>query len=155
MAAKDAGAERTDDLIYDWNTADGAAARDCTEVALIRQPLAASRPGKRSGKRRARPQEPLPDASPELVEALTRWRLNEARQRAAPAFTILNNATLQRLAALRPDNEEKLLEIKGIGPALARRHGAAILEIIARQSDGTSPDPRAALQGRCKPELFP
>ena len=83
----------------------------------------------------------MPDGPPELVEALTRWRLNEARRRAAPAFTILNNATLQRLASLRPDNEEKLLEIKEIGPALARRHGAAILEIVARLSSGESADP--------------
>jgi len=58
-----------------------------------------------------------------------------AEQRAKPAFTILNNATLQRIAALRPDSEDKLLEIKGIGPALAKRHGGAILEIVARGPD--------------------
>jgi len=112
---------------------DGSADRDCTNVALIRQPRVAPRPKKRSSKRRGRPEEPLPEAAPELVEALTRWRLDEARRRAAPAFTILNNATLQRLAAMRPDSEEKLLEVKGIGPALARKHGAAILQIVARR----------------------
>ena len=84
----------------------------------------------------------MPDASPELVEALTRWRLDEARRRAAPAFMILNNATLQRLASLRPGNEEKLLEIKGIGPALARRHGTAILEIVARLAEVNGPSRR-------------
>lgn len=120
-------------------TADGAASPDCTEVALIRQPVTASRPKKRSGKRGARPEAPLPDASPELVEALTRWRLDEARQRAVPAFMILNNATLRRLASLRPDSEEKLLGIKGIGPALARRHGAAILETVARLAAANGP----------------
>ncbi len=122
---------------------------------MIRQPKTASRPRKRSGRRGAKPQEVLTDASPELVEALTRWRLNEARQRAAPAFTILNNATLQRLAALKPDNEEKLLEVKGIGPALARRHGAAILEIIARERGRSSPDPRAAPPDPRRPEPAP
>jgi len=113
-------------------TADGAASSDCTNVALVRQPVASKKTRKRS---RGKKEEPLPDASPELVEALTRWRLNEARQRAAPAFTILKNATLQRIAALRPKNEDKLLEIKGIGPALAKRHGSAILEIVARSPD--------------------
>ena len=121
-------------------TAEGAASKDCTEVALIRQPQTTSRPKKRTGKRRSTPEAPLPDAPPELVEALTRWRLNEARQRAAPAFTILNNATLQRLAALRPESEEKLLEVKGVGPAIVRRHGAAILKIIGPRLDDRSPE---------------
>jgi DNA topoisomerase-3 len=118
-------------------TAGGAAAADCTNVALIRQPAIAGK--KRTKKRGGKPEQPLPDAAPELVEALTRWRLHEARQREAPAFTILNNATLQRIAALRPDSEDKLLEIKGIGPALAKRHGSAILEIVAGGPSG-SPD---------------
>jgi DNA topoisomerase-3 len=113
-------------------TSDGAASSDCTDVALIRQPAVSKKTKKRS---RGKKEDPLPDAAPELVEALTRWRLQEARQRAAPAFTILNNATLQRIAALRPGTEGKLLEIKGIGPALAKRHGSAILEIVARSAD--------------------
>jgi len=115
-------------------TPDGASSTDCTSVSLIRQPRTAARPRKRS-RRGAKTDEPLPDASPELVEALTRWRLDEARKRSVPAYTILNNSTLQWIAGLRPDNEEKLLEIKGIGPARAQRHGAAILEIVARHSE--------------------
>ena len=136
-------------------TAEGASSKDCTEVALIRQPKTTSRPKKRTGKRRSTPEAPLPDAPPELVDALTRWRLNEARQRAAPAFTILNNATLQRLAALRPESEEKLLEIKGVGPAIVRRHGAAILKIIAPGLDDRSPDRRATPRDPHKPEPSP
>ena len=39
-----------------------------------------------------------------------------------------------RIAALRPKNEAELLEIKGIGPAIAERHGEAILEIVTQLS---------------------
>lgn len=119
-------------------TADGAISPDCAAVCMIRQPAAKARPGKRRGKR-GKTEQALPQAPADLVEALTRWRLHEARRRAAPAFTILNNATLQRIAALRPDSEDKLLEIKGIGPALAKRHGSEILKIVARSPDRTLP----------------
>ena len=120
-------------------TADGTASKDCTEIALIRPPAVATRSKKRRRKKGGA-DEKLPEAPAELVEALTRWRLDEARRRAAPAFTILNNATLERIAALRPDSDEELLRIKGIGPALARRHGGAILEIVARVSPTSSSD---------------
>ena len=52
----------------------------------------------------------------------------------SPSLRTTESATLDRVAALRPAPEEKLLEIKGIGPAIVRRHGAAILEIVARLS---------------------
>jgi RecQ family ATP-dependent DNA helicase len=108
-------------------TADGAARPGCSDVWLIRRPEKTNRQGKRKAANL-----PLPDAPVELVEALTNWRRDESRERAVPAFTILKNDTLQRIAALQPMNKSELLKIKGIGPGLAGRFGDAILEIVAR-----------------------
>jgi DNA topoisomerase-3 len=72
------------------------------------------------------------DAPPALVEALRDWRLAEARRRRVPAFMILSNRVLLGIAVIRPQDEETLLSVKGVGPAIARKHGPAILEIVGR-----------------------
>lgn len=71
------------------------------------------------------------EASPELVQILKAWRLQEARQRGVPAFHILTDRTLLALAAERPDDEEGLLAVRGIGPRIVERHGAALLKLLA------------------------
>jgi DNA topoisomerase-3 len=67
---------------------------------------------------------------PELVAALKEWRLAEARRRRTPAFQILTDRTLNAIAAAKPRNEEELLEIHGIGPGIAGKHGPAILKVV-------------------------
>jgi len=47
-----------------------------------------------------------------------------------PAFLIYPDATLKELARHRPQTEEALLEVRGIGPAKARQFGAETLAII-------------------------
>jgi DNA topoisomerase-3 len=71
-------------------------------------------------------------ASPELVEQLRAWRLSEARRRKVPAFCVLTNRTLLALAEERPGNEQALLAIPGIGPAVMRTYGQKLLELCAR-----------------------
>ena len=73
------------------------------------------------------------EAPPALVEALRNWRLAEARRRRVPVFMILANRVLLGIAVIRPQDEETLLSVKGVGPAIARKHGPAILEIVGRQ----------------------
>ena len=53
-----------------------------------------------------------------------------------PAFRILTNRTLTELAAARPRDEAALLAVRGIGPTVARKYGATLLELLAR---GSSP----------------
>ena len=84
-------------------------------------------------KERTRPSTPLADAPPDLVEALKEWRLKEARRRRVPAFRILQDRTLHAVAAARPADERSLLDVPGIGPALARKHGESLLEIVAQK----------------------
>ena len=59
------------------------------------------------------------------------WRLKEAKRRRIPAFRIFSNKTLDQLASDRPNDQDSLLEVKGIGPSLANKYGDKILEIIS------------------------
>jgi len=65
-----------------------------------------------------------------LVEELKAWRLKEARRRRVPAFRILKDQVIEALAAERPADEAALLRVPGMGPALAQKHGPAILAIL-------------------------
>ncbi|MFI5316016.1 MAG: DNA topoisomerase 3 [Myxococcota bacterium] len=68
-----------------------------------------------------------------LFSALQRWRNAEAKRRRIPAFRVMTNAALAGIAASRPRDERSLLAVKGIGPALAAKYGAALLELVASQ----------------------
>jgi DNA topoisomerase-3 len=76
--------------------------------------------------------EPEGEASPELVEALRAWRLTEARRFGIPAYCVLHNSVLERIARIRPQDEDRLLAIKGVGPTVVRKHGEGILDIVRR-----------------------
>ncbi len=84
-----------------------------------------------------------PPGSPELVEALRKWRLIEARRRRIPAFRILTNRTLDALARAKPTDEESLLAVKGIGPAIVGKYGEEILGILEKRSTLNEPPPSA------------
>jgi len=96
----------------------------------------------RSERRRAPPTARAPaeahaeTASTALFEALRAWRLAEARRAGLPAFRVMNDRTLLGVALASPVDESALLRIAGIGPALSRRYGAALLKIVARFARG-------------------
>lgn len=71
-----------------------------------------------------------PGALPSLVDALRRWRLEEAKRHRLPAFRILTDLTLLDIAARKPRTEGQLAAIGGIGPSRLDRYGARILEIV-------------------------
>ncbi len=71
-----------------------------------------------------------PGALPALVDALRRFRLEEARKHRLPAFRILTDLTLLDIAARRPRTEAELAAIPGIGASRLERYGARILEIV-------------------------
>ena len=81
-------------------------------------------------KAKRQPQSSVSEAAPELIAALKTWRLAEAKKREIPAFRILSDRVLRAVAAARPENEEDLLAVSGIGPALTRAFGDKILEIV-------------------------
>ncbi len=66
---------------------------------------------------------------PTLVEALKKWRLQQAKREGVQAFRILGNKTLDAIAAARPRTRDELLDVPGIGPAKLEAYGDGILEI--------------------------
>jgi DNA helicase II / ATP-dependent DNA helicase PcrA len=71
----------------------------------------------------------MPDA--ELVDALKRWRREQAAKEGVRAFRVLGNRTLDALAARAPRNEDELLQVPGIGPQKLATYGEALLRVIA------------------------
>jgi DNA topoisomerase-3 len=94
-----------------------------------KRPPAAARPAATSSTTTLEPKEMR------LFDELREWRLGEARRRRVPAFRILTDRVLAAICRARPSDEEELLEVSGIGPAIAKKYGRAILEAI-RQHDG-------------------
>jgi DNA helicase-2/ATP-dependent DNA helicase PcrA len=99
----------------------GAAGRNRT---ASRSAASASGPAKRERGEPASPAEAV------RREALTAWRLERCRTDGVPAYVVLDNATLDAIAAAAPSSLGELGGIKGIGPAKLERYGADILGIV-------------------------
>jgi len=67
-----------------------------------------------------------------LEKALRAWRTHEAKRRGIPAFRVLTDRTLLGVARARPADEDELLAVSGIGPAILKKYGGALLSILAR-----------------------
>ncbi len=89
---------------------------------------AATRGGRAKGKAKAGPE--APGALPALVDALRRWRLEEAKKHRLPAFRVMTDLTLLDIAARKPRTEAELAAVGGIGPSRMERYGERILEIV-------------------------
>lgn len=68
-----------------------------------------------------------------LFDKLKSWRLELARKKNVPAFTILGNKTLNEICHHLPQDRLELLQINGIGEAKLRQYGDDILRIIKRK----------------------
>lgn len=66
----------------------------------------------------------------DLMEALRGWRLAESRERKVPAYVIFTDATLEAIAEQRPESDDALLQVPGIGTEKLSRYGAAVLSIV-------------------------
>ncbi len=102
-----------------------------TGSAPVKKP---ARTRSKSNKTKEKPQ-PALDAKPQLVGALKAWRLGEARRRKIPAFRVMIDRTLVGIAATRPKSEADLLEVKGVGPAVAGKYGSTLLRLVAEHDD--------------------
>lgn len=76
----------------------------------------------------------LDPVSEAMAAALREWRLAESKRRRTPAFRVLNDQTLRRIAIARPATDEELLAIRGFGPKAADKFASALLRVIARAS---------------------
>lgn len=77
--------------------------------------------------------EAAPD--PELLEVLKNWRTATASNIGKPAYIVANNASLERVAALKPHNEHELLEVPGFGAKKVETYGPAILALVRKHRE--------------------
>jgi superfamily II DNA helicase RecQ len=72
----------------------------------------------------------LTEEEQQLYEKLREWRWEKAKEENVPGYIIARNVSLKLLAKSEIDTEEDLLTIRGIGPGLAGKYGADILEVL-------------------------
>jgi hypothetical protein len=82
---------------------------------------------------------------PDLYEKLRTWRLETATQSGQKAFQVFPNATLERIAAARPQTMEELGAVKGVGPRKLGQYGPAVLDVTrsAPEQPPAAPPPPA------------
>lgn len=66
-----------------------------------------------------------------LLEVLKTWRSVEGKSRSVPLYMIASNKTLESLATNTPSSMQQLMAISGVGPKMAERYGAELLELIS------------------------
>lgn len=81
----------------------------------------------------------------EIAETLKRWRRRIAAALGIPAFRVLSNSTIDRLAEIRPASSSELEVISGIGAATMENHGYDILEILSECVGETDSDSKPAV----------
>jgi len=72
-------------------------------------------------------------ADPALLTELKRWRREEARRRAVPAYVVFHDAVLEEIAATQPADDRALLAISGVGPRKLEEYGSDVLDMVRRQ----------------------
>jgi DNA helicase-2/ATP-dependent DNA helicase PcrA len=67
----------------------------------------------------------------ELFERLRAWRLDRSKELKQPAFCVFTDATLTRIAEVRPKTTQELATIGGVGPAKLTAYADEVLELCA------------------------
>ena len=70
----------------------------------------------------------------ELFERLRAWRLERSKELKQPAFCVFTDATLTRIAEVRPQTTQELAMIGGVGPAKLTAYAAEVLELCSSSS---------------------
>lgn len=70
------------------------------------------------------------DVDEALFEKLKKLRAKLASRQSVPAYVVFTDATLRELSAVKPETEQELLRISGVGEKKAARYGKAFLDEI-------------------------
>jgi ATP-dependent DNA helicase RecQ len=92
----------------------------------------------------------------ELRDRLKRWRRKTSAAMGIPAYRVLTNATIERIADMMPADSEQLEAVSGIGAATMEQYGYDILQLVQEIAQGTSgptEEPPAAEQVPSAEEL--
>ena len=65
-----------------------------------------------------------------LLNELKSLRLDIAKQRRLPAYTVFHDSTLIQMSQTKPTNEIDMLEIDGIGPTKFKKYGELFIDLI-------------------------
>ncbi len=65
-----------------------------------------------------------------LFEALRQWRSGEAKAQGVPPYVIFHDTVLREIAAIRPEDEDGLGQIKGVGASKLIRYGSGVLSVV-------------------------
>ncbi len=74
-----------------------------------------------------------------LFERLRAWRLERSKELKQPAFCVFTDATLTRIAEVRPQTTQELATIGGVGPAKLTAYAAEVLVCSCSADDSPSP----------------
>ena len=66
----------------------------------------------------------------EMAEKLKRWRRKNSAALGIPAYRVLTNATIDRIAEARPTSREELESLSGVGPATMDQFGDDIVALV-------------------------
>lgn len=70
------------------------------------------------------------DIDEDLLLRLKAWRLDVAKEQKVPAYVVFTDNTLIAIAELRPDDDEALIAIPGIGARKLEQYGPDVLELV-------------------------
>ncbi|WP_342590430.1 HRDC domain-containing protein [Abyssogena phaseoliformis symbiont] len=76
-----------------------------------------------------------------ILEALQALRREIAKEEATPAYIVFDNKALTEMAHFLPNNEEKLLQINGVGQVKLEKYGARFLALLATLRANDFQDP--------------
>jgi DNA helicase-2/ATP-dependent DNA helicase PcrA len=69
-----------------------------------------------------------------LFDALRAWRLERARSDKVSPFIVASDSVLAEIAERRPQSDDELLAIRGMGPAKVAKFGVEILSVVRGDS---------------------
>jgi ATP-dependent DNA helicase RecQ len=85
----------------------------------------------KSGSRRASVSAAGLEAAEErLWQRLREWRAGVAKEHGVPAYVVFHDSTLAELARARPQSEDALAQISGVGARKLEHYGAALLQLL-------------------------
>ncbi|WP_054957595.1 DNA helicase RecQ [Paenibacillus dakarensis] len=96
-----------------------------------------SRAASSASQRRSSRRDASPSAVNETVfEQLRLIRRELASREHVPSYIIFNDATLREMSVVCPQNEDEMLNVKGVGEVKFRKYGKPFLDFFLNQSEG-------------------
>jgi ATP-dependent DNA helicase RecQ len=65
-----------------------------------------------------------------VFEALRVWRAGIAKAQSVPPYVIFHDSVLRDIAAIRPQTQEALRDIRGMGGSKLERYGTDLLTLL-------------------------